>query len=537
MNRVALVLFALCSGFLFSGCAQTPRIPGTLRLASKPDPSTLDPARAYDTTSINFVRVIYNGLVDYDDNARIVGMVARDWTISPDGKTYTFHLRPNVKFHSGRRVVAEDFRYSLERILDPETASDGLSFYSNIEGATEFTADREKPEKERKLQHVHGIRVKGDDEISFTLIQPDVAFLNVLALPFGFVVPREHIVALEAQGKTLSDAPNGCGPFKLESWQHDASLKLVRNKEYFRPGIPRVERINTSIGGDETLHLMQFELGDIDVMNDVPPADFARLTEDPRWKKTIIHAPMMDVRYLCMNMEMQPFDDVRVRQAFNYAINKERLVQVQSGRVSVARGILPPGMPGYNTKLRGYEYNPDKARALLKAAGKENLNLTLWVATIDGYDKVGQSIQQDLKNVGVTVSINKITYKELKTLAGQRKKIPLCILGWLQDYSDPANFLDVLFNSKSISNTASLNRAFYSDKTTDSLLSRAAIEQNPPTRLQMYQQVEQRVMDAAPWVPLYHSERYVMRQPWVSNYNLHPMWSARYEYVGVEDAR
>jgi ABC-type transport system substrate-binding protein len=170
--------------------------------------------------------VLYSGLVDYDDNGRIVGVIAESWKVSPDGKTYTFKLRPNVRFHSGRMVVAEDFRYSIERILDPDTASDGLSFFQIIDGATEFTKDRENKPEQRKVPHVSGIRVRGTDEISFTLVKPDATFLNVLALPFGFVVPREHIEALEKEDKSLRDHPVGTGPFKFVSWRHDISSPI-----------------------------------------------------------------------------------------------------------------------------------------------------------------------------------------------------------------------------------------------------------------------------------------------------------------------
>ena len=516
---------------LISGCARTPRTPNTLVIASQPDPSTLDPARAYDTTSINFARVIFNGLVDYDDNARIVGAVAQSWKVSPNGKTYTFTLRPNVRFHSGRAVVAEDFRYSIERVLEPETTSDGQSFFSIIDGAKEWL---KLDAKQRATSHVRGIKVPNARTISFSLTKPDATFLNVLALPFGFVVPRERIEALTKQEKTLSDNPDGCGPFKFVSWTHDAHLELEKNKDYYKPGLPRADRISLSIGGDSTLHQMKFELGALDVANDIPSPDFARITSDPKWKPRIQHAPMMDIRYLCMNTEVAPFNNRRVRQAFNYAIDKKRLVQVQSGRVVPARGVLPPGLAAYNPKLRGLDYNPEKARELLKQANATNLNLTLMAANTDGYEKVAQSIQQDLKKVGVNLSLKIVNYKELKTLAGQRKKVPLSILGWLQDYADPANYLDVCLNGRSITDKASLNRAFYSSPKANAILDKAAIEQNSALRTQMYQQVEQIVVDDAPWVPLYHSERYVMTQPWIKNYALHPAWSARYEYVEVQ---
>jgi len=527
MRRIFLFLFAL---FALGGCARAPREAGTLRLTTSTDPSKLDPALSYDTTSINFVRVLYRGLVDYDDKALIAGVVAKNWTVSPDGKTYTFRLRNDVKFHSGRRVVAEDFRYAIERVLDPKTASDGLTFYKIIQGASQWS---EAKAKNPKLQsHVPGIAVRGEDEIAFRLVQPDVTFLNVLALPFAYAVPREWVEQLAARGETLSDHPNGCGPFKFVEWQHNASLKLERNPAYFQKGLPRCERIELQIGGDETLGQMRFELGDFDVQTDIPATDFARLKKDPG-KLQVQHAPMMDIRYLCMNNEVAPFNDVRVRRAFNYAIDKARLLPLRSGRIQAARGVLPQGMPGYNPNLRGYEYDPEKAKQLLKQAGKSDLKLTLWTSKNDDYDKMAVSIQDDLKKVGVQLDIKIVTYPELKTLAGKRGKIGLCILGWLQDYADPANFLDVLFNGNKITDTASLNRAFYSNPKVNKLLDKAGVETDVANRLKMYGQAEQQIVDDAPWVFLYHSERYIVTQPWVSGYKRHAMWSARYEYVAV----
>jgi ABC-type transport system substrate-binding protein len=237
-----------------------------------------------------------------------------------------------------------------------------------------------------------------------------------------------------------------------------------------------------------------------------------------------------------MNTEMKPFDNKLVRQAMNHAINKQRIVATQAGRVQAANGILPPGMPAYNKQLQGYDYNPDKARALLKQAGYTDDTahpITLWYADMLWYPNAAQMIQQDLKTVGMTINLKSMTYPELKAAGGQRKRVPLSIMGWLQDYPDPANFLDVLFNSKGITENASLNRAFYSNPQVDALLNAAGVELNRNKRLRMYSRVEQLIMDDAPWVPLVHTERYVAHQPWIEGYKLHPMWSARYEYAKV----
>ena len=550
----ALVLFAL-----LCGCAREPRAAGTLRLATLSDASYLDPARAYDTSSIQFVRVLYRGLVDYDERANLVNEVAKKRSVSPDGKTFRFVLRPDVHFHSGRRVVAEDFRYALERVLDPKTQSDGLSIFSIIEGAKEYSKEVEADNawlKRRKnagtsfselkpigigMRHVSGIEVKGDDEISFRLKRPDATFLNYLALPFAYAVPREHVERLEKQGKSLSENPDGCGPFMMKpsDWVHDGWISLKRNPKYFHPGLPKAERIEVQMGVSPTLQTMLFEQGRTDVlsMSDVPAPEFIRFTHDPKWKPLMLHGPMMDVRYICLNTEMKPFDNVLVRRAMNYAIDRERVASFLSGRASTARGALPPQMPGYNPQLFKYGYDPKKARQLLKEAGYANgfdKKITLWYSTDQPwYAQAAQSIQGNLKEVGVDIALKPVRYAELKAKAGQRGALEMSMLGWIQDFPDPSNFLDVLFNGEKITPTASNNRAFYNNKKVNKLLDEALGEVDRARRLKMYQEAEALVVQDAPWVFLHHTERFVLRQPWVSGYTLHPMWSERFEHVGV----
>jgi len=529
-----IVLLALLI-FCVSGCAERPRAPHTLRLGGTADISSLDPAHAYDTGSIPYVRILYRGLVDYGKGADIVPAVASSWKVSPDGKTYTFKLRNDVRFHSGRRVVAEDFRYALERILDPETASDGFTVYSMIDGAKEFSEDRKKPVKERRLKHVRGITVNGDDEIVFKLKYPDVTFMNWMAMPFAYAVPRETVEKWGNDG--LSEHPNGCGPFKLESWVHDRQAHFVKNADYFDKGLPKCERIELTIGGDDMLQLMRMEVGDRDLLSleDAPAADFVRLLKDKKWQPLMMHAPMGDTRYITLNTEMKPFNKREVRQAMNFAIDRDRIVMLMTRRAQIARSALPPGTPGYNPQMKGYAHDPEKARELLKQGGyPDGFTITLWYATTVGWHvKAAQSIKEDLKKVGVAVNLKGVTYTELKNVAGTRGKIEMSILGWVQDFPDPSNFLDVLFNGGKITPTSCQNRAFYSNPQVNKILDAAYIERDTKKRLKMYGEAEKMIVDDAPWVFLFHTERYYLRQPWIEGFELHPMWSARYEYVGV----
>lgn len=529
--------------FLLAGCRPAARPAGTLRVCTDSDASTLDPAKAYDTTSIQFVRILYRGLVDYDDKANLVNEVAAEHKVSPDGKTYWFRLRPDVYFHNGHRVTAEDFRFALERVLDPETASDGLSIFKMIDGADEFSKDREKNPHNPKITHVRGIRVRGDDEITFRLQHPDVTFLNYLALPFAYAVSRDWVTKLDREGKSLSEKPMGDGPFIVEEWVHGAWMRLKKNPRYFHPELPKCDRIHVQFGISSTLQMMLFEQGGNDILSltTAYPPEFLRLTRDPHWTPYLQHLPMMDIRYVCLNNELPPFDNVLVRRGMNYAINRQRIASFLNGRATVARGMLPPGMPGYNPHLFQYAYDPAKARALLQQAGfKDDPKEapTLWYPTLEPwYGKAAQSIQADLKAVGFTINIKGTTYPELKLNAGKRRNLKMCMIGWLQDFPDPSNFLDVLCNGKNITETASNNRAFYSNPEVSKILDAAGVELNRAKRLKMYQQAEAMVVQDAPWVFLHHTERFVLHQSWITGYSLHPMWNERYEYVGVNGAR
>lgn len=529
----------LLAALSLHGCAQAPREAGVIRLTQVSDAASLDPAKAYDTTCIPYVRVLYRGLLDYDDNAALQPEVARSYSASPDGKSYTFTLRDDVFFHSGRRVVAEDFRYAIERVLNPKTASDGSSFYNVIVGAEEFTADLKKPLAQRTHPHISGIEVPDQNTIRFRLKERDSTFLNILALPFAYAVPREHIEKLEREGKSFSDFPDGDGPFKLKEWTHDARLILERNGKYFHRDLPKASRIEVQMGNSSSLQIMKFEQGQTDVLgiSDANAPDFLRLKDDPHWKPHITHAPMLDVRYIALNCEMKPFTDKRVRQAMNYAINRARIVSFLAGRATQATGVLPPDFPAFNPALKGYEYNPQKAKDLIRQAGMEGKfpRLEMWYSINEPwYAKAAQSIQADLKQIGITITTRGASYPELKAKAGSRRGIEMAIMGWSADFTDASNFFDPLLNGKSITPISSPNRAFYSNPQVNKLLDAALIEPNQSKRTAMYQAAEKTIVDDAPWVFLHHTERYAAQQPWVQGFKLHPMWSQRLEFVGAD---
>ncbi len=541
-----LLLLSLVLLPFVSRCVQADQPVGVLRIAQDGDITTLDPARSYDSASVSFTRILYRGLVECDFEARIRPEIAQSYTVSPDGRTYRFWLRPNVKWWDGTPVEAEDFRYAIERTLAPHTASDGFAFFSDIEGATAWMNSIDDSTK-RPAAHVKGIQVPSAREIVFHLNQPDATFLARLTLPFAYALPRRYVEKLRQQygnGRALSEAisehPMGDGPFKFVKWVHGSSLRLEKNPAYFRSGFPRVNALEARLDLDSAAQTKLFEQGGLDLLplTDALPDDFLRLKNSPKWKGLIADGPMEDIRYLSMNTEVAPFKDRRVRQAICYAINRDRILSFLTGRATKARGAVPEGIPSYDSKLFSYPYNPAKAKQLLKAAKfKPGASIPLlYVTSEPWYAQAAQSIQQDLAVIGIKVEIRGMRYGDMKAIVGRRGSAGgrLAIQGWIEDFPDPSNFLDPLFNGRSISATASLNRSFYSNPRVNNLLDQAINMPNSPARWAKYKQAQRIIVRDAPVVFLHNTRQYVVRQPRVRGFRFHPAWTNTYEYLAAD---
>ncbi len=237
---------------------------------------------------------------------------------------------------------------------------------------------------------------------------------------------------------------------------------------------------------------------------------------------------------------MAPFDGPsgkRVRQAFNYAIDKERIVKVSNERYTAADGVVPPHMAGYHSRVKGYPYDPEKAKKLLAEAGYPNGlpdPLELWISNESSSGiRIAEVIEQNLADVGVTVKLNAVNYNVFLPAAGMRKKLAFSFSGWYQDYPDPSDFLDVLFSSSVITDTECNNMAFYSSEKADQLMDAGDKETDPERRMRDYEEAEQVIVDDAPVVPLVDSVEIWMRQPWLKGFKLHPVWLVRYEELSI----
>jgi oligopeptide transport system substrate-binding protein len=470
-------------------------------------PVTLDPAISADMASHLYIMQIFSGLVRLDQELDIVPDIAERWEKSLDGKTYTFYLRQGVKFHSGGEVKAADFKYSWERACDPDTGSGTAATYlGDIIGAKDMLAG--------KTREISGVEVLDDYTLRVTIDAPKAYFLDKLAYPTAFVVDIANVQS----GEDWWREPNGTGPFKLKEWKEGQRLILERSQIYY--GEPaKLEQVIFSFLADDPMAL--YETGQIDV-TPVSTSYIDRVSDETNpLRLELAVTPELSLYYIGFNTAKPPFDDVNIRRAFCHAVNKGRIVKViLRDMVNEAEGILPPGMLGYNEALGGLDYDVEKAKELIADSKYGDVsNLPPITLTIEGYGNsipsyLGAIIQEWQQNLGVEISVRQLEPENFIYNLKQEKD-EMFAVGWIADYPDPHNFLDILFY------TGSENNIFeYSNPSLDALLDQAAIEQDEAMRLAMYQQAEQLVIDDAPCLPLFHGANYILVEPYVNGYGL-----------------
>jgi peptide/nickel transport system substrate-binding protein len=521
MRLLALgCVLMMLSGCTSSSSGDSAAAAPYLRLADQDDIPTLDPARGYDTTSWQFEEMLFNTLVDYDADGHLVPELAGSWDVSADQLTYTFHLRSGPRFTNGRPVAAADLRYSIERVLMPQTRSQGAEFFRGIVGAEDCTDAR---------CQVAGLEAPDSRTLRIHLRAFDPLFVHKLAMPFAAAVPAEEVARW---GEDFARHPVGSGPFKLAEWAQGQRLLLVRNDDYFVSGVPHIAGVLRLVGVNDDLAWLKYKSGQLDVAN-IPPAEFPQVIHDPQMQPLLRHVTTMRTTYIGMKCPLAPFTDRRVRQAMNYAVNKEKLLRLINNRGVVAKGFLPPNMPGYNPDVPGYPFDPGRARQLLQEAGyAEGFATTLWIRSDETTRRLAQSVQQDLADVGVAVRIKPLAWGPFLEAVRGPDLVPFFYLGWEADFPDPSNFLDVLLNSKNIGTN---NNTDYSNPEVDALLDAAAHTVDAATRLQLLQRAELLAITDAPWVFLYHPVSYEIVSQRVRDFELHPLRPARFERVWLAD--
>ncbi len=522
--RIALLLGALAIAFA-AGCGGGPpplKLPPhamVIRLADADDIPTLDPAGGYDTVSWTFEQAIFDTLVRYGDgNIELEPDIATGWESSPDATTFTFHLRTDARFSDGRSVTSADFRYGIERVLNPATRSRGMEYYRGIAGAGDFVAHR--------TAHVSGIDTPDNWTIVFHLGAPDPIFAHKLAMPFASAIPRD---VAEKWGDDFSRHVVGSGAFMLRDWIGGQRLVLVRNPCYFAKPLPHLDAIVVSVGVNQELQWLRFDAGQIDAVADIPPAEFPYVMKAPRLRALTLAKTTVTTRYLGMYCQMWPFTDVRVRRALSYAIDRRKLIAILNGRGIVGRGVMPPNLPGYDPDLKGYDYDPAKARALLEQAHLiRGFEFEIWMRADQTNLMLAQSVQQDLAPLGIRARLKPVAWGPFLEAIRQPHTAQSFMQGWEADFPDPENFLGALLSR---AQWGSNNDSFYSNPEVEQILAQAEPVADMKRRYALYNQAEKIVVADAPWVFLYYPVTYIIRQPWVHDYMMNPMRPTRFERV------
>lgn len=475
---------------------------GSYRRPLAQNPTTLDPHRPNDIYGRTVAQQLYDGLVQYDESLSIKPAIAISWKASRDGLTWTFSLRRGVKFHHGREVTAEDFVYSFTRILNPVTKSAGAPLFARIKGAKDYVAG--------KSTGVQGLQTVDKYTLRVILEESTIPFVAIAAVGFAKVVPRE---IMEQRGEDFGRMPIGTGPFKFVEWVPHKHVVLEANPDYFE-GRPYLDKLEYRIFSGDVIEQMfaEFERGHLEDTA-FPAKVRQQLIQNKKYH--YIRRPILGIRFLGFNTTAALFHDPRVRQAITSAIDRSWIAkEIYKDIYPPGVGILPPGTYGYDPSLRGYPYDPDKAKTLLAQAGFPSGRglppIRIWsAAKFDEAVAELEAITRYLSAVGIKAEVHYNTrwpeYKQ-QVYAGT---LPIFRYSWYADTPDPDTFLS-LFHSQNADN---LSR--YKNPELDRMIFLARQEQDYIKKVKMYQEIEKKLVDEAPILVLgYYSYERIF-QPYV----------------------
>jgi len=484
--------------------AQTP--PNVLVVGQIAEPKALDPAAVTAVNDFRILMNVYDGLVRYKDGTlEVEPALATDWEISEDGTEYTFSLRDGVKFHDGSPFDAEAVKFNFDRMLDEshpyyDTGPFPLSFF--------FSAIEE-------------VEVVDPMTVKFVLNEPYAPFLSNLAYPTGLIVSP---AAVEEHGSEFGRNPSGTGPFKFAEWRPNEAVVVEANPDYW-DGAPQLEAVVFRPITDASTRTAEMLAGGIDLMVEVPPVALSQFQGD---SYRLYEQAGPHLWFLILNAKEGPFADKLVRQAANYAINKEAIVnEVLEGTAEVAAGPTPPAFAwAYNEDLEPYPYDPEKARELIAEAGADGAELTFYVTEGGSgmLDPVamGTAIQADLQAVGFDVTIE--TY-EWNTFLGEvnpglEGKADMAEMAWMTNDPDTLPFLAL--RSEAFPDQGGFNSGYYSNPEVDKLLEQARRATDQDERARLYKEMQEIVHEDAPWVFVANWKQNAVTNDRVENFDLQP---------------
>jgi oligopeptide transport system substrate-binding protein len=488
------------------------------------DFGTLDPALVQLAVDANTIQAIWTGLVEWDHNVQLRDQLAQSHEVSADGLTYTFHLRPNLKFSDGTPLTSQDVIYSIDRTLQPATKSQVAYYLNLIKDYDKITSG--------KIPTLIGDSLLAPDPntVVIKISKPAAYFLQALTYPCSYVVEKKLIDKYGSKWTDHLTEGGGDGPFKVQSYDHTKGIVLVPNPNYYGPQ-PKIQKLEYLISGDQdtTFRAYQSHQFDYTGVVGIPPAQIDAVRSSPEFHEYV----NFRIRYITMNYLVKPFDNIHIRQAFALAIDKVLLQQtVFRNTVEATNHIVPQGMPGYNPNLVGpagvSSLSGDKAKAkqLLQQGLQEEHMTSLPTITFNYYTDVkaivdaSQAIAQMWQTVlGANVKLVGTTYEKLITLENATVNNPnglqVWISGWLADYPDPQDFLSVFFDKGSGYNQMNYGQNNSTDaaqqQQVQKLLEEADVNLNQTQRMQQYNQAEQQIVDDVGWIPIYQNKIQLMQ--------------------------
>jgi oligopeptide transport system substrate-binding protein len=526
---------------------------------------SLDPVGINDVVSFHVSNQIYDLLIDLDTNLQIIPSLAMRWDISPDAMLYTFHLRQGVLFQDnacfpggkGRLMTAADVKYSYDRILDQRTGSLGFDYYRNyVEGAKEFGEEVSKAmleNREPRIKGVSGYIVKDDSTFQVKLTKPFGPFIYYTCLGFAYIVPHE---AVEKYGKDFFQNPVGTGPFVFDNWTPDLEINMHRNPNYWKKDdfgnqLPYLDKVKFRFIKDLSQQLLEFKNGNLDASYRIPNELFQSVVNENKtltqeYAKYILQRKnSLTIQYYGFLTTSKVFSDPKVRQAFNYAVDRSRILKyVLNGSASdpAIYGVVPPVMPNYNAKnIKGYNYDLQKARKLMEEAGfpggKGFPEVTLNINEGGGRNtQMAEAIQNMLKEIGVTCKLQLLQFAQhLDNIDAGRADF--FRLGWIADYPDPENFLNLFYGKNVPDNPkdkSPLNSFRYKNAKYDELFEKAIATTDITARNKLYEEAEQIAVSEAPVLFIFYDEDYQLVQPYSRGFILDPMNRVNFRYTWLD---
>jgi ABC-type transport system substrate-binding protein len=456
-------------------------------------PSSLDPEKAgsvYESLPIN---QIFNGLVALDATMNVVPSLASTWTITRDGLTYEFHLRPGVRFHDGSPLTAEDVVFTIRRLLAPGRPQRNVaaSYLDAVEGASDYAAGRRGD--------LPGVTAEGREIVRIRLERPYLSFLQVLAMDGLKIVPQAVVERIgdEAFGR----APIGTGSFRLASWDSGGLRLAAWEGCFLDPPRLDVVEILSPAAGESDGGVGRFDRGETDVL-EVPAKEIGRFSHADGVR--LHRYQELNLHYLGFCTAIPPLDDIRVRQAIAHAVDPRVLVDEFPGARREATGILPPGLQGFSPEPKTLAFSRETSRRLLAEAGYpegRGLPPIELLAASSRMDVIrrAETLSAQAATVGIRMNVRQVSWGELSRRV-EAKRAPAFLLGWIADLPDPDSFLRTPFEPGGTANYFDLR-----DATVASLLDQGGREMNPVLRTKIYRQTERLILQLAPLVPLYHS--------------------------------